>query len=435
MADYTRSRFDSAPIAIGNYRGHVEDDPGFCKQMEQLKAEAMFLLEQIGDPTDYQRLVAGLERRTRSIPPGMSPGWNGILRCRCWWDAKDEVLEIADYLEKFTTKTESRVRQDQTEAGCVQKRVTIVLLGEDGMARTIDCFGCLFSVSVVAAGFVGQPREDSETDSYRMQVRISDFLMRSWSLDSRNTKIDVVKVLFEHTREYVVERLQRGLPLEDQLLLTAQNSPDRCPYDISRIVDPATSVPFVVDMDSQSSSQQEQKIELYVDDIDSFRKVLDVQPQQVKALLPLNLSEDAIQEFFEDIIGENFHQKDWGGEQNDLATSQIKVSGRRIRAAFLLKGNGTRGKLTIAKCGKNGDQIVRLVEAHVDLYVIQHIGEIDQRVISDLRVKVEQKISVGQECQMCILNGTDTARILLAYGKLDRCFQPPQEPDRADRPA
>ena len=161
-----------------------------------------------------------------------------------------------------------------------------------------------------------------------------------------------------------------------------------------------------------------QKVELFVEDIDSFSDTRNVQPKEIQALLPLDLSEDEIQAFFEEIIGENFHQEDWRGELNDLVTSQVKVSGKRIRAAFLLKGSGTRGKLTIAKCGKNGDQILRLVEAPVDLYVIQHIGEIDQRVIYDLRSKIQLKVSESQKCQMCILDGTDTARILRAYGKI-----------------
>jgi hypothetical protein len=158
--------------------------------------------------------------------------------------------------------------------------------------------------------------------------------------------------------------------------------------------------------------------ELFIEDIDSFAKARDINPREVKPLLPLDLSEDDIQTHFEEIIGENFHQQDWGGETDDLNTSQIKFGGRRIRAAFLLKGKGTKGKLTIRKCGKNGDQIVRLVEAPADLYVIQHVGEIDERVISDLRSKIQLMNSQGKNCQMCIIDGTDTARILKAYGKI-----------------
>lgn len=73
LADYARSKFDSAPLALTRYPSHVEDDKGFCRQQEHLRIEILSLLEEIGDPLEYQRLVARLERR--------SP------------------IEIADYLE------------------------------------------------------------------------------------------------------------------------------------------------------------------------------------------------------------------------------------------------------------------------------------------------------------------------------------------------
>lgn len=158
--------------------------------------------------------------------------------------------------------------------------------------------------------------------------------------------------------------------------------------------------------------------ELFIEDIDSFARARNVSPQEVRVLLPLELSEDQIQTYLEEIVGENFHQQDWGGEINDLMTSQVLVDGKRLRAAFMLKGNGTKGKLTISKCGKNGDQIVRLADAPVDLYVIQHVDEIDERVIYDLKGKMQLKNSKGGKCQMCIIDGTDTARILRAYGKI-----------------
>jgi hypothetical protein len=166
------------------------------------------------------------------------------------------------------------------------------------------------------------------------------------------------------------------------------------------------------------SEKEEMRLEIFVEEIDSFEEAKSVTPQQVKSLVPLDLLEDQIQTFLEEIIGENFHQRDWGGEMNDLVTSHVKVGGNRVRAAFILKGRGTPGKLTIADCGDNGTQIVRLVEAPVELYVIQHVDEIDQRVIYDLRGKVELKLSKGEKCQYCIIDGTDTARILRAYGKI-----------------
>ncbi len=172
-------------------------------------------------------------------------------------------------------------------------------------------------------------------------------------------------------------------------------------------------------LQSVDQYRAETKDELYIEDIDSFAEARDVKPREVRSLLPLDLLEDQIQTFFEQIIGENFHRKDWGGETSDLVTSHIKVGGKRLRTAFILKGRGEKGKLTIKKCGDNGDQIVRLVEAPADLYIIQHVGEIDERVIKDLKGKVQLRNSQGDNCQMCIIDGTDTARILVAYGKIE----------------
>ncbi len=172
-------------------------------------------------------------------------------------------------------------------------------------------------------------------------------------------------------------------------------------------------------LQSVNQYRAETKDELFIEDIDSFARARDVNPREVKPRLPLNLPEDQVQTYFEEIIGENFHRKDWGGETSDLLSSHITVGGERLRAAFLLKGRGTRGKLTIDKCGKNGDQIVRLFEAPADLYIIQHVDEIDDRVIQDVKGKVQLRNSQGNNCQMCIIDGTDTARILVAYGKIE----------------
>lgn len=159
--------------------------------------------------------------------------------------------------------------------------------------------------------------------------------------------------------------------------------------------------------------------EVFLDNIDSFARGARVPPHVVLPALPLQLLEDHIQSHFEWIIGEPFHSVDWGGETADLLTSRLRVNGRLTRGAFLLKGRGTRGKLTIRKCGKNGDQILKLLRAPADIYIIQHVDEIDEAVVSDLRDKVQLKLAQGTECSMCIIDSLDTARIFVAYGRLN----------------
>lgn len=113
------------------------------------------------------------------------------------------------------------------------------------------------------------------------------------------------------------------------------------------------------------------------------------------------------------------HKKDWGGETNDLYSTNIVVNGARVASVFLLKGNGLRRKtLEIAGCGKNGDQLVRLMDSPANLFVVQFVGQISENVIRDIDAKVALLRSMGRDAHYCIIDGQDTARLLLAYGKL-----------------
>ncbi|MBN2680892.1 MAG: hypothetical protein JXR58_00145 [Bacteroidales bacterium] len=159
---------------------------------------------------------------------------------------------------------------------------------------------------------------------------------------------------------------------------------------------------------------------LYVEDIDSFNKVRDINPDIILSLLSgrgyFDKSEEEIQLSFENILNEPFHKKDWGGEYNDLYTANIIINGARRSAAFLLKGNGLRKiKMEISDCGQNGDQIVRLFESPADLFIIQFVGNISEAIIKDVEVKVAQKRISNESACFCLINGQDTARLLKAY--------------------
>lgn len=161
---------------------------------------------------------------------------------------------------------------------------------------------------------------------------------------------------------------------------------------------------------------------LYIEDIDSFKNVRDINPSLVDSVLEngyFDKSEDEVQMVFEQIINESFHKKDWGGEENDLYTSNIIINGRRTSSAFLLKGNGLRNKtMEIKNCGKNGDQIIRLLQAPAELYIIQFVGNISENVIKDIEGKINEKNLKGHNAYYCIINGQDTARIFKAFNKL-----------------
>lgn len=162
---------------------------------------------------------------------------------------------------------------------------------------------------------------------------------------------------------------------------------------------------------------------LYVEDIDSFRKVRDVNPQMVADVLHngyFDRSEDEIQIALEQILDVPFHKKDWAGEINDFYTTNLVVNGARTATAFLLKGNGLKRKeMRISDCGHNGDQLVRLFESPAKLFVVQFVGVVSEMVIKDVQGKVSERRSDGNEAAwFLIMDGQDTARVLYAYGKI-----------------
>ncbi len=162
-------------------------------------------------------------------------------------------------------------------------------------------------------------------------------------------------------------------------------------------------------------------LRLYVEDIDSFRSVRDVNPEAISDLIAngyWDVAEDFVQLTLEQILDVPFHKKDWGGEYNDLYTANVIVNGRRTASAFLLKGNGLKKKtMEIRDCGKNGDQLVRLFESPAQLYVVQFVGNISEAVIKDVEGKVSEQRAQGKDAWYCIVTGQDTARLARAYGK------------------
>jgi hypothetical protein len=141
-------------------------------------------------------------------------------------------------------------------------------------------------------------------------------------------------------------------------------------------------------------------VRLYVEDIDSFHKVRDVNPALVMDALTdgyLDRSEDSVQTALERILSVPFHKKDWGGEQNDLYTANVLINGARHETAFLLKGNGLRNRtMEIKHCGANGDQILRLVSSPAKLFVIQLLKRTTLGIrLSDCAMRLRNRLRLA----------------------------------------
>jgi hypothetical protein len=154
--------------------------------------------------------------------------------------------------------------------------------------------------------------------------------------------------------------------------------------------------------------------EVWVDEIDSFSRVKGLRPPSWAHVSRLkDIPERTIKQAFQEIIGEPFSQKDWGGEHSDLDTTHVTWSGKRRVALFAFKGPAKFGLLHPGDMGKNGDQIDRLFHHNADIYVVQHCHKFAPSVRNMMRMYATTL--PGRNFVM--IDGADTYRILRAYGK------------------
>jgi hypothetical protein len=128
-----------------------------------------------------------------------------------------------------------------------------------------------------------------------------------------------------------------------------------------------------------------------------------------------SLPEVDVKQAFAGIIGEPDIPKDWGGEQFDLWTTNLRVDRNRMRAAIMFKGPSDFRPMTIAHLGKNGDQIDRLASTAADIMVVQHCHSITAPVHNMLRMYAE---NAARPRRYMLIDGYDTTRILRNFGIL-----------------
>lgn len=156
-----------------------------------------------------------------------------------------------------------------------------------------------------------------------------------------------------------------------------------------------------------------------IDDIDDFKAVKKIHRDDVPASLkPPRLSEREFKEGIRRILGERTRLKDWGGEELDLFTTNLHIGKKRYSSGFALKGPAKSGALTPAKMGVNGDQIDRLVQAPIQVAVVQYEGDIATSVYSQLeRLCREKAMTQHKNIYFCLINILDSYRLRMAYKK------------------
>jgi hypothetical protein len=158
--------------------------------------------------------------------------------------------------------------------------------------------------------------------------------------------------------------------------------------------------------------------EHFVEDIDEFVAVEAV-PVPTDFQVMQQISESAFKQCLAEILGDST-KADWGGEMSDHFSSHVHLKGKRTTAAFLLKGPARFAPMGLNHLGKNNDQIYRLVQEPADLLIVQHCHEIQPAVRATLRAFAVQP---GSPRRYCLIDGRDSLRLLIAYGKVDRALE------------
>jgi len=152
--------------------------------------------------------------------------------------------------------------------------------------------------------------------------------------------------------------------------------------------------------------------DITVDDIDSFSKVNRIAHGQ--AMRPI--AEQRFKQGMKKVIGQGGKFTDWGGEKNDLFTTNVRLNGKRLPSAFAFKGKGKKGILKPKDFGKNGDQIHRLFQSDARLFVLQYWNQLDQSVYEQMRsFAIAKSAMTGEKIYFGIIEGDDTQRLKAAY--------------------
>lgn len=180
------------------------------------------------------------------------------------------------------------------------------------------------------------------------------------------------------------------------------------------------AVPYIVGdlmerMETTDLFPLKDMLELRLVQIDQFSNVdFAWNPSKAEFNKMESISEDSVKELFCKLFSEVDKPKDWGGEESDLFTGNISLSGVRHTAALLLKGPSKFHEMKPTDCGKNGDQIYRLFNIPADIYIIQHCHKVSPAVRKTVEAFTLTQHS--RRSRFAIIDGYNTCRILKANG-------------------
>jgi hypothetical protein len=236
----------------------------------------------------------------------------------------------------------------------------------------------------------------------------------------------LVKVIHKALCDFVIQK--QRLPNQDQLRDMLSNSLDSQLLEIrinkamliKKMNQNLSRIQIFFKEDTSAASMQTIIVKrLFLEDIDTFSNAVKISPQFAAKKSLDNVYEDDVKDALIEIIGERFTPKHSATEKSDIYTCQISLEGQRVPAAFLLKSMRSVKVLDMKELGKRGNQVIRLVKEPAVLFVVQHTGEIATDVIEHLDAQLFRKAKgLGTTLYYNIMDGNETARILIGYGKI-----------------
>ena len=150
-----------------------------------------------------------------------------------------------------------------------------------------------------------------------------------------------------------------------------------------------------------------------IDDVESFAAAK--KATAAKGISLSALPEVRVKRFLQKVIGETGVFTDWGGEKNDLYTNKLRFRGKRVAAAFALKGKATKSPLTPKKMGKNGDQLGRLFTSEAQCFFVVFHSKIDEAVVQQMYAHAVARALTGNHIYYGMIDGDDLGRLVAAY--------------------
>lgn len=161
------------------------------------------------------------------------------------------------------------------------------------LPKTRDVVEYQFPFTVVDSSLIGAPEEESETRRHTVKIVIAGVDVACWGL----SQPDLVKVLFEYGKRYIVEKLKYGtLSDKEELRLSDLNPPDKCPFDPSMISDPSQAC-INVPIPEKVLMQNQREIQLASSIIDARDNINAIFNQIYKERL-FRVQERNLSEFF-----------------------------------------------------------------------------------------------------------------------------------------